>query len=144
MNFPTLPENTPGWVVLALFVAFGLKFLFQFLAEASESAAKLFGPLGRRWRSRAQERQAERQNEAPKLLQTVREERDAFARRYRESEKNSQEFLDWYTNCDGPFHRRATLQAAETGCELPPWVPLSQWPQHRKRQREGETEEAQQ
>ncbi|AOE44375.1 hypothetical protein SEA_GHOBES_23 [Gordonia phage Ghobes] len=125
---PNLPDNTPGWVVLALFVAFGLKYLFQFLAEASESAAKVFGPLGRRWRQRAQERASERAQESPRLLETVREEREAYARRYRNSERANQEFLDWYTKCDQPFHRRATLQAAESGCELPPWVPLSQWP----------------
>ena len=127
MNTHDLPPGTPGWIVLAAFIIVGLKYLFQFLSEMSESAARFFGPLGRRWRARGQARQAERAQESSRQLDIVERERDWFEARFNESEADSAKLMDWYLRCDAPFHRDLTIRAAEAGCELPDWVPLSRW-----------------
>lgn len=130
-----LPPGTPGWIVLGAFVIVGLNFLFRFLSQMSESAAKFLGPLGRRWRKAGLRRQEMRAAENTYRLESIENERDYFrtlayhnASEKGNVEKHLEEFLAWYQRCDQPFHRDLRIRAAESGCELPPdWKPLSEW-----------------
>lgn len=125
---PTLPPETPAWLVLLVAVGFGLKYAAQFLSEASESVAKVFGPLGRRWRERGHERARERSETVALRVSAITADRDYFEQLAAESEEQRLAMLDWYNRCDQPFHRSLAIRAAEAGCELPEWVPLSRWP----------------
>ena len=131
---PTLPSETPGWIVLAVAAAVGLKYLAQFLSEASESFAKVFGPLGRRWRARGEQRMQERADTDTRRVSAITEDRDFFEKRSIEVEKravkaenDNKVFMDWYLQCDQRFHRNVVISAAEKGCPLPEWKPLSEW-----------------
>lgn len=125
---PTLPPETPAWLVLLVAVGFGLKYVAQFLSEASESVAKVFGPLGRRWRTRGEERARERAETVALRVSAITADRDYFEKLAGRSEEQRLAMLDWYNRCDQPFHQDLTIRAAESGCELPEWVPLSRWP----------------
>lgn len=124
---PTLPPETPGWLVLFVAIAIGLKYLAQFLSEANESFSKLLGPLGRRWRERGLERMRERAETSSFQLTAIADDRDFFKQRAADLEAERRDLVGWYTQCDQPFHRELAIKAAEAGCELPPWTPLSQW-----------------
>ncbi|GAB3135739.1 hypothetical protein GCM10027289_29910 [Tsukamurella serpentis] len=131
-----LPADTPGWLVLAVTIGLGLKLLGQFLSEASEPWAKVLGPLGRRWRARGEQRRRERADADTHQVSALTADRDAFeamaARHQRRAEAAESEmgrFMDWYTQVDQPHHREVAVRAAEKGCEMPPWKPLSEWHQ---------------
>lgn len=124
---PTLPPETPGWIVLAVAAAVGLKYLAQFLSEASESVAKILGPLGRRWRERGEQRMRERSETDQRRVSVMAADRDFFEARAEASDKTLRHFMAWYTRCDQPFHRDLAIRAAEAGCPLPEWEPLSRW-----------------
>ncbi|RDB46208.1 hypothetical protein [Tsukamurella tyrosinosolvens] len=125
---PTLPPETPAWLVLLVAVGFGLKYAAQFLSEASESVAKVFGPLGRRWRTRGEERARERAETVALRVSAITADRDFFEARAETLEADRRHMMDWYNRCDQPFHRALAIRAAEAGCELPEWEPLSRWP----------------
>ena len=124
---PTLPPETPAWVVLLVCIGFGLKYAAQFLSEASESVAKVFGPLGRWWRERGHERARERSETVALRVSAITADRDYFEALALESESEKRAMMDWYYRCDQPFHRALAIRAAEAGCELPEWEPLSRW-----------------
>ena len=131
MSPSDLPQGTSGWIVLAAFVIVGLTYLGRFLAEMSETWAKLLGPLGKRWHARGQRRQAARAEiveQIPLRLETAEADRDFYRARARRAEKQHEQFIEWYQKVDQPFHRNLRINAAEAGCELPPdWEPLSEW-----------------
>lgn len=51
-----LANRLPGWVLVVLAASALVARLGQVLASASDSWAKLLGPLGRRWRAQAERR----------------------------------------------------------------------------------------
>ncbi|QPO17121.1 membrane protein [Gordonia phage Lilbeanie] len=129
-----MPEGTPGWLVLAAVIIVGLKYLFQFLSEMSESAARFFGPLGRKWRDRAEVRQQARQREDSGRAEALNDDLAYFQERASKAdqradaaESRASHMLDWYQEVDQRFHRELRIRAAESGCEMPPWTPLSQY-----------------
>ncbi|WP_019204597.1 hypothetical protein [Tsukamurella sp. 1534] len=124
---PTLPPETPGWIVLAVAAAVGLKYLAQFLSEASESVAKVLGPLARRWRERGEARMKERADTDQRRVSSMESDLEYFEKRAEASDKTLRHFMAWYARCDQPFHRELTIRAAEAGCDLPDWEPLSRW-----------------
>lgn len=131
-----LPQGTPGWIVLAAFVIVGLTYLGRFLAEMSETWAKVLGPLGKRWRERGLRRQEQRNADNGGRLDAIESDRDFYRARARRAEQQHEQFLRWYNECDQPFHRDLRIKAAESGCDLPPdWAPLSEW-QRQQRDRE--------
>lgn len=127
MDPNNLPQNTPGWIVLAAFIIVGLKYLAQFLAEASETWAKLLGPLGKRWRRRGERRQAERAETAGGQITSLESDVKFYRARSRRFERDHARFLAWYYEVDQPFHNDVTIAAAEAGARLPDWQRLSDW-----------------
>ena len=127
MSPSDLPDGTPGWIVLAAFVIVGLKYLGKFLAEASETWAKILGPLGKRWHERGARRQAERQAENSQRFESIESDLEFYRARARRAERRNEQFLRWYNECDQPFHHDLRIAAAENACGLPDWSPLSEW-----------------
>ncbi|QNJ58366.1 membrane protein [Gordonia phage YorkOnyx] len=127
MDPNSLPDNTPGWIVLAAFVLVGLKYLGQFLAEASETWAKILGPLGRRWRARGARRQVERAETAGGQLASLESDMKFYRARAHRFERRHGRFLEWYEQVDQPFHDDLHITAAEARLRLPEWQRLSDW-----------------
>jgi hypothetical protein len=50
-----------------------------------------------------------------------------LAKRAATVESANREFMAWYSECDQRFHRDLAIRAAEAGCVLPEWEPLSRW-----------------
>lgn len=131
------------WVVLgwAVFVKGG-----ALLAEGSEKWAKLLGPIGRRWRNRA-EYQAEIQRRSDDSAVRHREIRQAHAEAVIEDLQRQVAYLAGqvgtlradveethdFLRIDAAWHRRFELRAAAEGWEpIDEWLSLAEWVGQRK------------
>lgn len=126
---PEITALAPPWAVGILVVALIILHLGRMLAEASETWAKVLGPLGKRWRDRGlhrrQERLDERDARRADLEDAVRQ-RDTLAHAL-DACRDNQDDLWGYMVYDADYHRRLALSAAATGCTLPTHLSFTQW-----------------
>lgn len=119
----------PPWLLILVAAAVGLKYLGQALSEGSEQWARFLGPLGRRWRSRA-ERRAEQ--EAADLRSLKRQvgnlvkEVERLTRRDQQRGINEARLRD-YLVYDADWHWRARMSAVGSGANLPEHLSFTQW-----------------
>lgn len=109
----------PEWLVVLLAVLIGLKFAAQLISEASETGARLLGPLGRRWRERGLRRQEDRAKERTARmadLEDAERQRDSLAASLERS-RREQETQAGYIEYDSMWHRDIRLQAIDSGCD---------------------------
>lgn len=121
------------WLLLVMLVAIVIRYVGQLLSEASESWAKVLGPLGRRWRSKAERR---RVVEAADLAD-LRRQVDNLAPRV-ESMTEKVAMYDDYLQYDANWHRDIALHGAERGWEFPPPEHISFLAFMRQRQQAGD------
>ncbi len=119
----------PEWLVALAVALLVLNWVGRVLAEASESWAKVLGPLGRRWRERGiarQEARAEASAVRMADLADVTRQRD-----YLDVElglcRKSNELRATYIEYDAGWHRQTRLRAIEAGCDLPEHQSYLQW-----------------
>lgn len=119
----------PEWLVIAITVLVALNFAGKTLAEASESWARVLGPLGKRWREIGQRRASER-NDLREVraadLADVTRQRDYFEARAQRCDADLNVRED-YIAYDAKWHRETNLKAIEAGCEMPPHTSFRQW-----------------
>ncbi|WP_406234907.1 hypothetical protein [Nocardia sp. NBC_01009] len=122
-------QALPPWVLVVIAAAVGVKYLGQALAEGSEQWARILGPLGRRWRSRA-ERRTEKEAADLVALQRQVENLSVEVERLTARDKKRGEFeekLREYLVYDANWHFRAQLAAAGAGTTLPDHMSFAQW-----------------
>lgn len=124
-----IAQFAPEWLVLIVVVAFALKYVGQLLSEASESWAKILGPLGRRWRANGLKRQQERV-EAREIraadFADVKGQLEYIADQLEQCRAASEQ-RDAFIAYDARWHRDLNLQAIEAGCEVPTYLTFRQW-----------------
>lgn len=126
---PQIAEYGPQWLVVAVLVIVVLNYVGRMLSEASESWAKVLGPLGRRWRERGSRRQQERAAEraAPADLKDMRRQRDYLDTELEKCRMANDSRAD-YIEYDADWHRDLRLRVIESGCgELPQHKSWTQW-----------------
>ncbi|WP_033189281.1 hypothetical protein [Rhodococcoides fascians] len=64
-----IPSNP--WLVGLVVVLAALRYVGQLVSEVSETGAKIFGPLGRRWRDRAERQRAREARDVVDLRRQV-------------------------------------------------------------------------
>ena len=121
----------PEWLVGLVVIVVVLNWAGRVISEASETWAKLLGPLGRRWRARGLQRQEARAAERTARmadLEDVTRQRDTLADSLA-SCRQSQEITFDYLSYDTEWHRDVRLRAAESGCALPEHRSFLRWKQ---------------
>ena len=124
-----ITQSAPEWVTLAIVVFVALNYVGRILSEASESWAKVLGPLGRRWRERGLRRQEERAAERTVRmadLDDMTRQRDALDSALGTC-RSSQERQFEYIAYDAEWHRDLRLAAIEAGCQVPEHKSFLQW-----------------
>lgn len=150
---PELMERLPQTLMYVFFAVIAGAFFLSKVAEASESFAKLFGPLGKFWR-----RKIERENE--ERLKVFKEEARiavdselGVARkaeytalkkqlinvldRVAEMERN-ESIYEAYLVADGEWHRTINIRLSELGvlqAPLPERVPFTQFEEEYRKSR---------
>lgn len=130
-DFTQALENAPEWLVLVVVLVVAFNFIGRVLAEASESWARVLGPLGRRWRARGLRRQRERAELAEdrsRDLDDLRRQNDYLACQLN-SCRAEHEPKDHFIEYDARWHREVSLRAIEAGCEVPAHLSFLQWRQ---------------
>lgn len=128
-QFTQLTEVAPQWLVLIVVVVVAINFIGRTLSEASESWARVLGPLGRRWRERGLRRQEARKelSESRALdLEDMKRQRDYLGEQL-ESCRSEHEPKDAYIQYDAHWHRDISLRAIEAGCEVPEHLSFLRW-----------------
>ncbi|WP_411815480.1 hypothetical protein [Gordonia sp. SND2] len=124
-------DASPQWLVGLVVIIVILNWLGRAASEASESWAKLLGPLGRRWRNHGIARQAKRAAEHTARmadLEDMTRQRDSLASALLTCRQSQETAFDYLTY-DAAWHREVRLQAAESGCELPSHLSFFRWKQ---------------
>lgn len=103
------------WVLWVLGIVIVLKYVAQGLAETSDTAAKVLGPLGKKWRGRGQ---ARREGEAADVA-SLKRQVEHLETRLNEVEAD-REVAIAYLEYDAQWHNRVRIWAAENGYTLPP------------------------
>ena len=122
---------SPEWLVGLVVALVLLNWLGRVLSEASETWAKILGPLGRRWRGRAQHRQETRAAERTARmadLEDMTRQRDALDAALSDCRTNQSDAWDYIVH-DADWHRRLRLSAAEAGCSIPDHQSFTRWKQ---------------
>lgn len=108
--------NRYPWLLLIVVALAFVRYAGQLLAEASESWAKILGPLGRRWRANGQRR---RERVAADLLDMQRQV-DWLSERLEAVEEDAQMRIE-YIAYDAEWHVRDRLHGIAQGWErMPP------------------------
>ena len=119
----------PEWLVVLVVVLVGVNYAGRMLAEASETWAKLLGPLGKRWRDRGLKRQQERINERDARqadLEDMTVQRDNLSKALSGC-RRQEHLMSGYIEYDATWHRDTRLRAIEAGCEMPAHKSFLQW-----------------
>ncbi|WP_032368601.1 hypothetical protein [Rhodococcoides fascians] len=96
-------------------------YVLKIVAQASETGAKLLGPLGKRWReqgNRAARRASTRRGEDNAVIADLRAQLDHFVTRVETLEKKSTQ-KDEYLTYDAEWHATNEIHAAEHGYDFP-------------------------
>lgn len=122
-------DSLPPWVLIVLAGAVTFRYLGQALSEGSESWARAFGPLGRRWRSRAERRVAQEAADLASMKRQISHLVKDVQRLTRlDRERNAREaLLQDYLVYDSDWHWRARLAAVESDTHLPEHLSFAQW-----------------
>lgn len=124
-----LAAVAPQWFVYIVVIIAAFSFIGRALSEASETYAKLFGPLGKRWRERGLKRQVERtaQRETRQYEVEDRDQRIEYLNEQLLQCRDESEYQSEYILEDTKYHRMINIAAAEAHCELPPWKTYPRW-----------------
>lgn len=150
---PEFMDRLPQFVLYMVFFSFVASFVLSKAAEASESFAKLFGPLGKFWRRKIDQERADRiqvfKQEAriavdSELGVTRKTEYAALKKqladvldRVEEMERNESVY-EAYLVTDAQWHREINIRLAEMGvlqAPLPDRIPFSQFEEDYRKQR---------
>lgn len=153
MTVDVVKDLGPQWLVYLVLLAFALAFVGKQLSEASESFAKVLGPLGKRWRKRLDDERATRLaafKEEAKLAvnselgvarkaeyASLKEQLINVLDRVAEMERN-ESIYEAYLIMDGEWHREVNIKLAEVGVLEPPLPgrnPFSQFEEAYRRER---------
>lgn len=113
-NNPTL-LTILGFLLIAGYV-------LKIVAQASETGAKLLGPLGKRWREqgdRAARRASVRRSEENAVIVDLKAQVEHFVARVKALEKNSSQTNE-YLVYDAEWHATNEIHAKEHGYNFPP------------------------
>ncbi|WP_280503921.1 hypothetical protein [Nocardia farcinica] len=119
----------PPWLLILIAGLAGLNYLGQALAASSEQWARVLGPLGRRWRSKAQRRAEQEAADLSSLRRQVGNLAKEVNRLTRRDEQRSaaEARLRDYLVYDADWHWRTRLWAVESGNTLPEHLSFGQW-----------------
>lgn len=104
-------------------------YVLKIVAQASETSAKLLGPLGKRWReqgNRAARRADARRSEENQVIQDLRARVEYFVEQVEELKEHGRqkeaeyEVKDAYLAYDAAWHGNTRIHAAEMGYQFPP------------------------
>lgn len=104
-------------------------YVLKILSQASETSAKLLGPLGKRWReqgNRAARRADARRSEENQVIQDLRARVEYFVEQVEELKEHGRqkeaeyEVKDAYLAYDASWHGNTKIHAAEMGYQFPP------------------------
>ncbi|MGV9742885.1 hypothetical protein [Nocardia farcinica] len=128
-DLAALADQLPSWVLVVLAAVVAVKYLVQGLAESSEHWARILGPLGRRWRNRAQRRTDQEAADLSALRRQLSNLADEVTRLTNRDRERAQfeETLRAYLVYDAAWHFRAQLAAASSGSTLPEHLSFTQW-----------------
>lgn len=135
-----LLEHMPPWLLIVIVIAFGLQLILKIAAESSDTAVKLLGPLGRRWRARAELKASRKKTEMSSMtrqqLQAMVDE--AVEAKTNELTDELHELIE-YLAYDAEHHRKTRIHMAEKGWVLPPpdHMTLTEWRKMRTYQSGG-------
>lgn len=119
-----LAEYGPQWLVSGVVVIAIVAYTGRVLSEGSESWAKVFGPLGRRWRSRGLRRQEQRFAERD-IRDIDLESRDrtiGYLSMQLDTCLDAHGPKDAFIEYDAKWHRDIRLRAIDAGCDLEPHI----------------------
>lgn len=121
-------SNNPTLLTI-LGVALIAGYVLKILSQASETSAKLLGPLGKRWReqgNRAARRADARRSEENQVIQDLRARVEYFVEQVEELKEHGRqkeaeyEVKDAYLAYDASWHGNTKIHAAEMGYQFPP------------------------
>lgn len=119
----------PPWVLIVIAVAAAANYLGQALAAGSEQWARVLGPLGKRWRSKAQRRAEQEAADLSSLRRQVTNLAKEVNRLTKRDEQRgaAEARLRDYLVYDADWHWRTRLWAVESGNNLPEHLSFNQW-----------------
>lgn len=122
-------DHGPQWLVSAVIVIAIIAYAGRVLSEGSESWAKVFGPLGRRWRSRGLRRQEQRfaERDIRDVDLQTRDRTISYLSEQLDNCLDSHAPKDAFIEYDARWHRDARLRAIDAGCDLEPHVPFREY-----------------
>ncbi len=122
-------DKLPPWVLPVLAAVVFANYIARAAAESSETWARILGPVGRRWRSRAA-RRAEGEAEDIRVLKRQVSNLAREVNRLTAKDQERREFEDKiraYLTYDGTWHFRAQIAAASSGATLPDHLSFTEW-----------------
>lgn len=107
------------WLLLIFGAAIAFRFIGGVLAEASESWAKVLGPVGgHRWRDRAERKKAARRSSQAQDYEDMHDEIRRLTRRVN-TLAPAMEILEDYLIYDASYHMTLELQMIQNGYTMP-------------------------